>query len=175
MFNNSTAFIETSSGVFTLAPAEAGEEGMMLQVLVSTAEEMVRQARHQWTPALFDLNLMEQYLSERSVFLLKHEGEPAGMFTIQESDPSYWQDRNDTRYHYLHRLAVLPRYRGFELGRQMIAFAERRSREQGKAGLRLDCVTHLQGLNDYYLRLGYQFVAMQDMGGRTVNLYQKQW
>ena len=38
----------------------------------------------------FSLDLMEQYLAEREVFILWHEDEAAGMFTLQYGDPDYW-------------------------------------------------------------------------------------
>ncbi|KKO51362.1 GNAT family N-acetyltransferase [Paenibacillus sp. DMB20] len=164
---------ETSKGMFDIGLARIEHREEMLNILQTTAEQMVREGRNQWTPSIFSPALMDEYLREREVFLLRNRGQSVGMFTLQGSDPSYWAERNDTRFAYLHRLAILPPYRGLGLGTKMIAFAELRAADQGKIGLRLDCVSHLEGLNAYYRGLGYRFIAKQGMGSRYVHLYEK--
>ncbi|WP_106767735.1 GNAT family N-acetyltransferase [Paenibacillus faecalis] len=164
---------ETGQGHFVLGLAGQEHREELLFILRQTAERMVEEGLNQWTPSLFTPSLLDEYLAEREVFLLRSGDEPAGMFTLQDSDPSYWKERNDIRFAYLHRLAVLPAYRGFDLGTRMIRFGEKRAMRQGKLGLRLDCVSHLDGLNQYYRRQGYRFVAKQDMGIREVHLYEK--
>lgn len=163
----------TEQGRFELRRAEAGDAGEMLALLTEAAEVMEQQGRKQWSPSLFSLDLMEQYLAEREVFILWHEDKAAGMFTLQYGDPDYWGKRDDPSYGYLHRLTVRFAYRGLELGNQMISFAESYLVSKGKRGFRLDCVSHLPTLNRFYQRQGFQFVAEQDMGGRIVNLYEK--
>lgn len=167
--------LETDRGLFELGLAQLEHKEEMLFIFKSTAELMVKQGLNQWTPDLFSLELMEEYLKEREVFLLIHEDKPVGIFTLQDSDPSYWGERNDNRFSYLHRLAVLPNYRGLNLGQSMIQFAEYRAISKGKLGIRLDCVSHLEGLNVFYRRQGYEFVAKQNMGTREVHLYEKQF
>lgn len=169
----SAAMFSTEQGRFELRRAEAVHAGEMLALLTEAAEVMEQQGRKQWSPSLFSLDLMEQYLAEREVFILWHEDEAAGMFTLQYRDPDYWGKRDDPSYGYLHRLTVRSAYRGLELGNQMISFAESYLVSQGKRGFRLDCVSHLPTLNRFYQRQGFQFVAEQDMGGRIVNLYEK--
>jgi GNAT superfamily N-acetyltransferase len=145
----------------------------MLLLLKEAAEVMEQEGRRQWSPSLFSLELMQQYLAEREVFILWHEGEAAGMFTLQYGDAAYWGDRDDPGFGYLHRLTVRSSYRGLELGAKMISFAEAYLLSKGRRGFRLDCVSHLPTLNQFYQRQGFQFVAEQDMGGRFVNLYEK--
>ena len=166
---------ETEKGTFEITLAHAVHKEAMLHILTETAEQMLKDGLNQWVPSLFTLELMDEYLNEREVFLLQYEGKPAGMFTLQDSDPSYWGERNDNHFGYLHRLAVLPAYRGLALGTAMIRFGEKRIKDQGKLGLRLDCVSHLESLNRFYSRQGYQFVAKQNMGTRDVHLYEKRW
>lgn len=167
--------IETEKGHFDIGLAQAEDKEDMLLIFQETAELMVEQGLNQWTPSIFSLSLMEEYLAEREVFLLKFEGKPVGIFTLQDSDPSYWGDRNDNRYDYLHRLAVRPEYRGLNLGQAMIQFGENRVKGKGKRGLRLDCVSHLESLNQFYSRQGYEFVDKQNMGTREVHLYEKRF
>ncbi|WP_433939367.1 GNAT family N-acetyltransferase [Paenibacillus lautus] len=169
----SAAMFSTEQGRFELRRAEAVHAGEMLTLLTEAAEVMEQQGRKQWSPSLFSLDLMKQYLEEREVFILWHEDKAAGMFTLQYGDPDYWGKRDDPSYGYLHRLTVRFAYRGLELGNKMISFAESYLVSKGKRGFRLDCVSHLPTLNRFYQRQGFQFVAEQDMGGRIVNLYEK--
>lgn len=108
----------TEQGRFELRRAEAVHAGEMLALLTEAAEVMEQQGRKQWSPSLFSLELMEQYLEEREVFILWHEDKAAGMFTLQYGDPDYWGKRDDPSYGYLHRLTVRFAYRGLELGKQ---------------------------------------------------------
>lgn len=169
----SAAMFSTEQGRFELRRAEAVHAGEMLALLKEAAEVMEQQGRKQWSPSLFSLDLMTQYLEEREVFILWHEDKAAGMFTLQYGDPDYWGKRDDPSYGYLHRLTVRFAYRGLGLGNKMISFAESYLVSKGKRGFRLDCVSHLPTLNRFYQRQGFQFVAEQDMGGRIVNLYEK--
>lgn len=165
--------LETAQGDFELGLAESEHREELMFILRSTAEQMVKEGLNQWTPSLFTSELLDEYLAEREVFLLRFDDKPCGMFTLQESDPSYWGERNDSRFGYLHRLAVLPAYRGLNLGTKMVQYGEERVMKQGKLGLRLDCVSHLEGLNQFYQRQGYRFIAKQNMGNRKVHLYEK--
>ncbi|ANA82231.1 GCN5-related N-acetyltransferase [Paenibacillus vortex V453] len=167
------ATFSTGRGRFELGLAEEENAGEMLLLLKEAAEVMEQEGRRQWSPSLFSLELMQQYLAEREVFILWHEGEAAGMFTLQYGDAAYWGDRDDPGFGYLHRLTVRSSYRGLELGAKMISFAEAYLLSKGRRGFRLDCVSHLPTLNQFYQRQGFQFVAEQDMGGRFVNLYEK--
>jgi len=173
MSNKALKVFTTAKGSFQLGKAAQEDAGDMLSMLREAAELMVKQGLGQWTPSLFTMELMQQYLEEREVFLLRHDGEAAGMFTLQYGDPPYWGERDDPSFGYLHRLTVRPDYRGLSLGAGMLSFAEEKLRAEGRAGFRLDCVSHLPGLNRFYVGQGFQFVAEQDMGGRIVNLYEK--
>lgn len=166
---------ETKKGYFDIGLAQAEDTEDMLMIFQKTSELMVKQGLNQWTPSIFSLSLMEDYIDEREVYLLKFEGKPVGIFTLQDSDPSYWGDRNDNQYDYLHRLAILPEYRGLHLGEAMIQFGEKQVQAKGKRGLRLDCVSHLESLNQFYSRQGYEFVDKQNMGTREVHLYEKRF
>lgn len=172
---HTAATFSTEQGLFELKVAEAEQAGVMLSLLKEAAEVMEQQGRKQWSPSIFSFDLMEQYLAEREVFILWHKDVAVGMFTLQYGDPAYWGERDDPAYGYLHRLTVRASYRGLELGTKMISFAESYLLSMGKQGFRLDCVTHLPTLNQFYQRQGFQFVAEQDMGGRVVNLYEKRF
>ncbi|MGG3281475.1 GNAT family N-acetyltransferase [Paenibacillus solani] len=170
---DAAATFSIPQGRFELRKAGAEQAEEMLHLLTEAAVVMEQQGLKQWHPSLFTLELMNQYLAEREVYILWHEEKAAGMFTLQYGDPAYWGERDDPGFGYLHRLTVRFSYRGLGLGEKMLSFTEAYLLSKGAKGFRLDCVSHLPTLNDYYQRHGFQFVAEQDMGGRKVNLYEK--
>jgi len=163
--------------VLVIREAVQNDAAVLAGMLREAAEVMVSRGVEQWKPEMFSMETILEYFDSRRVFLLTSDGNPAGLFTLQDSDPGYWQELNDERYLYLHRLTVRPEYRGFDYGGKMLHYAEAEAVRLGKRGLRLDCVAHLPGLNAYYQRSGFRFIAERDLrrsvGGRYVNLYEK--
>ncbi|MEJ8307273.1 GNAT family N-acetyltransferase [Saccharibacillus sacchari] len=157
--------------------AVLSDADILAEMLREAAEIMVKSGVEQWKPEMFSREAVLEYFKSRRLFLLIADGNPAGLFTLQDSDPAYWQELNDEGYLYLHRLTVRPEYRGLDYGGEMLRYAEAEARKSNKRGLRLDCVAHLPGLNAYYRRSGFQFIAERDLnrsvGGRYVNLYEK--
>lgn len=166
--------LETELQIREAQPTDAA---ILADLMREAAEVMVEKGIEQWKPEMFTEETVRGYFDTRRVFMLKANGHPAGLFTLQDSDPAYWGDRNDARYLYLHRLTVRPSCRGRDYGSFMLRCAEEEAARAGKLGLRLDCVAHLPSLNAYYVRSGFRFVAERDLnrevGGRYVNLYEK--
>ncbi|GGO07132.1 GNAT family N-acetyltransferase [Saccharibacillus kuerlensis] len=177
--NEKTNLFRQGKGSAELSIREASIDDVevLAAMMREAAEVMVHAGVEQWKPDMFTSDTVRGYFDNRRLFLLTADGQPAGLFTLQDSDPSYWKDLNDDRYLYLHRLTVRPEYRGLDYGGVMLNYAEQEAARQGKLGLRLDCVAHLPTLNAYYQRNGFVFVTERDLnrerGGRYVNLYEK--
>ena len=165
---------EAKLQIFETQPTDAA---ILAELMREAAEVMVEKGVEQWKPEMFTEETVRRYFDTRRVFMLKADGHPAGLFTLQDNDPAYWGDRNDDRYFYLHRLTVRPLYRGRDYGSFMLHYAEEEAVRADKDGLRLDCVAHLPSLNAYYVRSGFRLVAERDLnrevGGRYVDLYEK--
>lgn len=163
--------------VLIIREAVPADTDTLAEMLSEAAEVMVKSGVEQWKPEMFSTEAVMEYFENRRIFLLTSDGNPAGLFTLQDSDPGYWQELNDERYLYVHRLTVRPEYRGLDYGGEMLRYAEAEAARLNKRGLRLDCVAHLPSLNAYYQRSGFRFVAERDLnrsvGGRYVNLYEK--
>ncbi|MDO3412870.1 GNAT family N-acetyltransferase [Saccharibacillus sp. CPCC 101409] len=177
MAENSKQQGKTAADGLRIREASREDSEQLAGILREAAELMVQSGVEQWKPEMFTAETVEEYFHTRRVFVLEKDGYAAGLFTLQNSDPSYWGERNDERYLYLHRLTVRPEFRGLDYGDRMLRYAEREADEQGMKGLRLDCVAHLPKLNAYYVRQGFVFAAERDLnrgvGGRYVNLYEK--
>ncbi len=176
---NSTSheWLRESEAVLVIREAIRADAPILAEILREAAERMVSSGVEQWKPEMFSVETVLEYFERRRVFLLTSNGKSAGLFTLQDSDPDYWNEWNDERYIYLHRLTVRPEYRGLDYGGEMLRYAEKEAKRLNKRGLRLDCVAHLPSLNAYYRRSGFRFIAKRDLkrsvGGRYVNLYEK--
>lgn len=164
--------LPSSAGTFEVALAEPADAETVRTLLTEAAEWMRANGIEQWSPEQFTEELIASYLAGREIFMLLMENEPAGLFTLQKSDPDYWGPLNDEGYSYLHRLTVRPNFRGHSLGKEMIYWAAKHSRETGRRGLRFDCWDQNRKLNPYYRELGMEEKGIGTLNGRQYILYE---
>ncbi|NGM80971.1 GNAT family N-acetyltransferase [Paenibacillus sp. 7124] len=165
--------INTPQGSLTVVRANASMAGEILRLLREAAQWMQDNGLTQWRPEQFKEEDILDYFSDREVYVAMNDGEAAGMFTLQFSDPQYWGKRNDKNFAYLHRLAVGLPFRGAGLGSKLLEFAAQTAKMSGR-GLRLDTIEHNVKLNRYYQTQGFRYMGTNDVGGgRLVNLYEK--
>ncbi|WP_410768645.1 GNAT family N-acetyltransferase [Fontibacillus sp. BL9] len=166
--------IETTAGVFQIALADKNDSELVRNLLIEAANWMASSGIKQWNPEQFTEEVISSYFVNRDIYLLLRADnhEPAGLFTLQTSDPDYWGELNDEGYNYLHRLTVRPDYRGHDLGRKLIYWAAKRSRSLGRIGLRFDCWNENRKLNPYYRDLGMEEQALGELNGRQYILYE---
>ncbi|WP_068785648.1 GNAT family N-acetyltransferase [Paenibacillus phocaensis] len=164
--------LETAQGTFTVSLAGEEDLAVVRQLLVEAANWMHENGVKQWDPQQFTPELIQSYYENREIYLLHASGEAAAMFTLQDSDPDYWGERNVPGYSYLHRLTIRLPYRGLGLGGEILRYAAKRSRALQRAGLRLDCWNQNLKLNRLYQSLGFQPQGTGNLNGREFNLYQ---
>ncbi|MGZ7441588.1 GNAT family N-acetyltransferase [Paenibacillus sp. TH7-28] len=165
--------LNTRAGEFAVTLASPADLETVRLMLVEAANWMQTGGVKQWAPEQFTPDLIRSYYDEREIYLLIREGEPAAMFTLQDSDPDYWGALNIPGYSYLHRLTVRQSCRGQGLGGEMLHWAAKRSKALGRAGLRLDCWNQNVKLNRLYQELGFRLQGSgRKDGGREFNLYQ---
>lgn len=164
--------IESAAGTFRMAFAESQDADTVRQLLKEAAEWMKSRGIRQWNPEQFTEEEIRKYFATRDIFLMLDGPNPAGMFTLQDSDPDYWGTLNEEGFGYLHRLTVRPAYRRHKLGREMIYWAARHSREEGRKGLRFDCWSENTKLNPYYAELGMEKRGVGELNGRQYFLYE---
>lgn len=166
--------VSTNLGLLKITEAALPQTGIVTALLQEAAGWLSEQQIKQWDRSLFTEQLVAEYFADRKVFVAYINDEPAGMFTMQDEDPAYWKERNDSSFGYLHRLTVRRRYSGAGIGEHLLRTAENLVEKLGKRGLRLDCTADNPKLNIVYQKQGYRFMGISDMGGRFVTLYEKQ-
>jgi protein-tyrosine phosphatase len=83
----------------------------------------------------------------------------------------YWGEMEDGEAGYIHTVAVSREWKGHQIGRKMIAWAEGRIREKGRRFARLDCSATFQ---HYYEAAGYRQVGVREMGDWEAQLMEKE-
>ncbi len=95
--------------------------------------------------------------------LINSEGEITFLFTIWESDPFIWTDKQEDSAFYLHRLLVNPLYRGTGLFQIVLDWIEAFALSKNKHYLRLDTWADSLGLTQLYERNGFQVIDYYDV------------
>ncbi|MNN45375.1 Acetyltransferase (GNAT) family protein [compost metagenome] len=141
-------------------------------MLIEAATWMATLSFQQWNPEQFTVEEVQSYFDGRDIYILSNNHEAIGMCTLQDDDPGYWGDLNESGYSYLHRLTVRNSYRRKQLSKEMIYWAARRSKEQQRKGLRLDTAAQNDKLNSLYQKLGFEPKGKGLKGDRHYVLYE---
>lgn len=174
MQDNRSNQIRTASGQeFTVQAADVSDARLIYKLLVEAADWMVGNGINQWKPEDFTLAEIKGYFAERELYIVYGNGEAAGMFTLQDSDPSYWHELNDTDYYYLHRLNVREPFRGKGLSQAILDWAFEKSALDGKKGLRLDCRANNPKLIALYQKYHFERVVQREKQGIGFQLFER--
>jgi GNAT superfamily N-acetyltransferase len=152
-----------------LRRARPDEIDVVLAVLTQAAGWLRRRGVEQW-PDRFAVDWVMPAVERGETWLADVDGETVGTVVVQWDDPIFWP-AYPADAGYLHRLAV--RHHGDDLGRRLLAWAERHAADNGKTFLRLDCVASNARLRTYYERAGYEHVGDVAVGEYTQARYEK--
>jgi protein-tyrosine phosphatase len=125
-----------------------------------------------WKPGEFSRSSFLEQISREEVHIGMVDGKPAGTFILQWSDPFWWGERPPDAG-YVHKLAIYPVYTGQGVGREMLKWAEAKTKTQGRRFLRLNCLAEDRKIRDYYENAGFTY--LRDAAGPkgTASLYEK--
>jgi len=138
-----------------VVPADADDVLTVVAILGEASAWLRRRGILQW-PERFPDDLLQRSVASRELYLVLEDGEVAGTVTLQWSDPMFWGDRANAGF--IHRLAISRSHAG--IGRQVIAWAEREARANGREYLCLDTLSSNTGLRGYYEELGFAPVGV---------------
>jgi ribosomal protein S18 acetylase RimI-like enzyme len=163
--------IETPGGRFTIRQARPNERDTVLDVMNEAATWLESREIYQWEPGRFDIALLEEAIAAGEMYLVWRDDRSAGTFSLMQNDPVVWGAQPPDAG-YLHDFAIRRAFGGMQLGRCMLAWAERLCIAAGKTWLRLDCVAWNEPLNDYYRRAGFAYRRALGVYN-PINLYEK--
>ncbi|UVI27591.1 GNAT family N-acetyltransferase [Paenibacillus spongiae] len=153
--------------------AKPEDTAAIQELLVQTARWLKSRGSLQWGGLLAGIDSHDTAGSilRGNVFVCKEGDTLAGMMMLlpepSEWDRQLWGEEGHEGAIYLHRLAINRDYAGRGLGRDMMQWAEQGIRFPGKDRIRLDCIADNPALNDFYTRIGYEFMGQAPGGFNT--------
>lgn len=171
---------------YELHQAIPEESELIGSILHQAATFIQSRGSKQWSGILQNGNEQDNHdtvgaIKRGEVYFATIDEEPAGMFLLWDHqsqwDRELWTPNGSNQHMYLHRLAVVRKYAGQGISGKLIESAKKVAREQGKASIRLDCITRSEYLNSLYQRNGFRFIETvheHDAGEQIAdfNLYQ---
>ena len=153
-----------------------GMEGEVLALVQDSARWLKSRGLDQWLEfldATRGRSLIEKRFKEGEVYLARDADGNVGTVTLQWTDPFWDSLGRDPACGYLHSVAVLRRFSGQGIGRELINWSERCVRGAGRTKMRLDCMAENGKLVHYYETLGFAQVSTKDWNGRGLVLMEK--
>lgn len=120
-----------------------------------------------WSQKQVDESELRKNYKLNELFFLTDSSNILGMVFIQESDPLFWPEVEDNESIFLHKLAVLPSYKGRGFGRCIIELSIDIARQRGLNWVRLDCDVRPE-LTKYYENHGFSLVNFVKIGNFEV-------
>lgn len=143
-----------------IRPAKISDLGELLALTRGCALKMQGQGIFQWNEHYPSQAVFTRDVQRRELFLLEAKGEILGAIVLTPTmDPEYasieWLTPNGNSG-YVHRLCVHPDHWGKGHARQLMDYAEERSRGNGFVSVRLDTFSQNGRNQEFYRQRGYQ-------------------
>ncbi len=121
------------------------------------------QSKNQVSWPEFSKELIQTEINENRQWKLLLEGEIACIWATTQTDALIWGAKDLEPSLYLHRIATNPHFRGRNLVKQLIDWANGHGKAKGLTYLRMDTVGLNKGLIGHYKKLGFQFLGAKKL------------
>ncbi len=106
----------------------------------------------------YDKDTLDEDIAQHRQFKILISSDIAAIFTILNSDPIVWRDKNEEPAVYLHRVVVNPNYKGQKLFGDILAWTVDRARNLDIYRIRMDTWADNPVLVNYYKLFGFEIV-----------------
>jgi GNAT superfamily N-acetyltransferase len=137
--------------------AEAHEADQVSAILVEAAEWLEQRGIPLWRVDDLGTKQIAGAVEQGLYVLARVDGEPAGTFRFQLSDPDFWPELNRDDSVFVHRLAVRRRFAGTGVSKAMLAWCVDQARTLRRRYLRLDCDAARPKLCAFYENYGFAY------------------
>ncbi|MFJ9541635.1 GNAT family N-acetyltransferase [Streptomyces sp. NPDC101225] len=152
-----------------IVPAQPQDVSKLLAFREEAAAWLSRLGTDQWQRP-YPADKLLKTVEAGTVFMVKDGGATAGTITLTpEAEAGLWTDEELTEPSlFINKLTVARTHAGQNLGGRLLDWAGDRAYRAGAKWLRLDAWTTNAGLQEYYLRHGFEYVRTV-VGGEAVN------
>ncbi len=107
----------------------------------------------------FPLELIETEIQEKRQWKILIDGQIACIWATTHSDALIWAEKNSDPAVYIHRIATNPNFRGQNLVRKIVDWADEYAEKNNLSFIRMDTVGYNKGLIKHYTKLGFEFLG----------------
>ena len=111
----------------------------------------------------FDLALVETEITENRQYKIVMDDVIVCIFAVAFNDALIWGLRDKFPSVYIHRIVTNPTFRGNNYVNDIIEWAKKYGRNNGKQFLRMDTWGDNQKLIDYYQSCGFTYLGLSDL------------
>ena len=111
----------------------------------------------------FEKELILSEIEENRQWKLIIDGQIACIWAVAFSDELIWGDKNADPSIYIHRITTDPKFRGRQLVKNMIEWANDFGKTNDLKYIRMDTVGLNEGLINHYEKLGFDFLGMSQL------------
>ncbi|MFM2326537.1 MAG: hypothetical protein RIR31_739 [Bacteroidota bacterium] len=108
----------------------------------------------------FDLELVETEIKENRQWKIMMDNTVVCIFAITFNDAAIWGDKDEQPSIYIHRIVTNPLFRGNNFVNEIITWAKKYGKENGRQFIRMDTWGDNQKLIDYYTKCGFIFLGL---------------
>jgi ribosomal protein S18 acetylase RimI-like enzyme len=167
----------TAFGEIEVLQAQPADFEDVMVILEEASQWLLSKGINQWPAGAFPKTYVANSIERGEFYLARRSGQAAGTIKLQWSDKMIWGDQPEDAG-YVHHLAIRRAFAGYQLGQQLLQWAEVRVAAAGKQYLRLDCWGENVKLKQYYEHAGYlpRGEFKQEIGDRvwSIALYEKE-
>jgi ribosomal protein S18 acetylase RimI-like enzyme len=110
----------------------------------------------------FDLALIQTEIKENRQWKIMMDNTVVCIFAITFNDAAIWGDKDEQPSIYIHRIVTNPLFRGNNFVNEIITWAKKYGKENGRQFIRMDTWGDNQKLIDYYTKCGFTFLGLSD-------------
>jgi len=111
----------------------------------------------------FQKELVLNEVKEKRQWKLIIEEQIACIWAITLNDELIWGSKNNEPSLYIHRIATNPNFRGRNLVKNLINWANEYGKRNSLKYIRMDTVGRNQGLISHYEKLGFKFLGTKEL------------
>ena len=111
----------------------------------------------------FPKELILNEIEENRQWKLLIDGQIACIWATTLNDELIWGNKNNEPSLYIHRIATNPAFRGQNLVKNLICWANEFGKHQDLKYIRMDTVGFNKGLISHYEKLGFQFLGTKEL------------
>ena len=111
----------------------------------------------------FSRDLILGEIDENRQWKILIEGQIACIWATAFDDPLIWGKKNNEPSVYLHRITTSPDFRGQNLVKEIVNWADQYCKDNNLKYIRMDTVGLNQGLIKHYQKLGFDFLGTKEL------------